>query len=403
LPDFKTSLHPARRDLLLALTATLFFGAASGINQSVLNNYLSEVHHLGAEIRGWLEFPRELPGFLIVLVSGFLTIFMRETRMASLAMLMATVGALGLGYLTPGMTMLVVWIILYSLGDHLIFTVDSVIGLKLSRHGAEGHRLGQFGGARNLGQIVGVGLIYIIAKLFGDRFGLFYLIVSGFTLLAGAMYFQLNLGRGEPPAKRLVFKRRYNLFYVISALFGIRKQIFLAFGSWVLVAVNGVPVSTIALLYFIAATLGVVFRPLLGDVIDWLGERTVLAADEVILMLVCLTYAFAADLISAPYHLWALYAAYVFDIVLFALRIARTTYLKKILEDSADLTPTVSAGITIDHAVAMTLPVLSGYIWTAFGYRYVFLLAGAIAVAGFFVCLRIKVKGELSPQEKSEG
>ena len=37
--------------------------------------------------------------------------------------------------------------------------------------------------------------------------------------------------------------------------------------------------STIALLYFVAATLGVILRPLLGEVIDWLGERTVLAAD----------------------------------------------------------------------------------------------------------------------------
>jgi len=39
----------------------------------------------------------------------------------------------------------------------------------------------------------------------------------------------------------------------------------------------------------------------------------------------------------------------------------------------------------------MSLPVLSGYIWEAYGFRWVFLLAGAIAVAGFFVCLRIRV------------
>ena len=43
------------------------------------------------------------------------------------------------------------------------------------------------------------------------------------------------------------------------------------------------------------------------------------------------------------------------------------------------------------HAVAMSLPILSGYIWEAWGYRWVFILAGAIALAGFFVCLRIRV------------
>jgi len=76
--------------------------------------------------------------------------------------------------------------------------------------------------------------------------------------------------------------------------------------------------------------------------------------------------------------------------VLFALRIARTTYLKKIADDPADITPTISMGITIDHLVAMSLPVVSGYLWEAYGYRWVFLLAGAIALAGFFVCLRIR-------------
>jgi MFS family permease len=159
----------------------------------------------------------------------------------------------------------------------------------------------------------------------------------------------------------------------------------------VLVELHGVAVSTIALLYFIAATLGVVLRPLLGDVIDWLGERTVLAVDEIMLLVVCLVYAFASDILPAPWDLWLLYGAYVLDNILFALRVARTTYLQKIAVDPGDITPSISLGITIDHAVAMTLPILSGYIWEAIGYEWVFLLAGAIAAAGFFLCLKIRV------------
>jgi hypothetical protein len=120
------------------------------------------------------------------------------------------------------------------------------------------------------------------------------------------------------------------------------------------------------------------------------GERVVLAADELLLLAICLTYAFAADVLSGSAVLMALYAAYVLDMILFALRVARTTYLKKIADDPADITPTISMGITIDHAVAMTLPVLSGYIWEAYGFQWVFILAGAIALVGFFVCLRIR-------------
>ncbi len=378
------------KDLKRALLATLFFGAASGIFIATLNNYLSEIHHLGAEARGWLEFPRELPGFLIMFVAGAMLTVFRETQMAAAAMLLTALGAIGLGYLAPTHAALVVFIIIWSLGDHIIFAVEGPIGLKLAKGGKEGRRLGQFGGARNLGTILGVGVIFVLARTLGDRFSLFYAIAAGSALIAGVLYAGLNVGRGDPPSRRLVFKKKYRLFYLISALFGIRKQIFIAFGAWVLVEIHGVSVSTIALLYFIAATLGVILRPLLGEVIDWLGERTVLAADELLLLGVCLTYAFAGDIFSGNAVLLALYAAYIFDITLFALRVARTTYLKKIVDDPDEITPTISMGITIDHAVAMTLPILSGYIWEAYGFQWVFILAGAIAFVGFFVCLRIR-------------
>ena len=92
------------------------------------------------------------------------------------------------------------------------------------------------------------------------------------------------------------------------------------------------------------------------------GGVELLQGDELLLLLICLAYAFASDILPQPYDLWLLYGAYVFDSVLFALRIARTTYLKKIAEDPPDITPTISTGITIDHAVATTLPILSGYI-----------------------------------------
>jgi predicted MFS family arabinose efflux permease len=378
-----------RPELKRVLLATLFFGAASGIFTATLNNYLAEVHHLDAEARGWLELPRELPGFLIMFVAGAMLTVFRETQMAAAAMVLTAIGAVGLGYLAPTHAALVVFIVIWSLGDHIIFAVEGPIGLKLADGGKEGRRLGQFGGARNLGTILGVGTIYVLARFLGDRFSLFYAIAAGSALVAGVLYARLQIGRGDPPSRRLVYKKKYRLFYAISALFGIRKQIFLAFGAWVLVEIHGVPVSTIALLYFIAASLGVILRPLLGEVIDWLGERTVLATDELLLLAICLTYAFAGDLLHGRAVLFALYGAYILDMVLFALRVARTTYLKKIVDDPSDITPTISMGITIDHAVAMTLPVLSGYIWEAYGFRWVFILAGAIALAGFFVCLRI--------------
>jgi hypothetical protein len=374
-------IGPDFRHMLLA---TLFFGAASGIFMSTLNNYLDAVHGLGAAQRGWLEFPRELPGFLIIGVSALLLSFMREARMAALAMILTAAGALGLGLLADGTVLLIVFIIVWSLGDHIIFAVEGPIGLTLAKRGNEGRRLGQLGGARNFGTILGVALVWILARLAGDRYDLFYGLAALCALLAGWHYMRLGVVGTNARSRRFVLKRKYTLFYAISALFGVRKQIFLAFGGWVLVSLHGVPVSTIALLYFIAAALGVLVRPLLGDVIDWVGERIVLAADELLLLGICLVYAFMHDV-------RLLYGAYILDSVLFALRIARTTYLKKIADDPSDITPTIATGITIDHVVAMSLPVLSGWLWETYGHQWVFLLAGGIAVAGFFVCLQIRI------------
>jgi predicted MFS family arabinose efflux permease len=382
---------PHQRDFIFLLTATLLFGAASGIFASSFNNYISEVHHLDAEARGWIEFPRELPGFLMLFISAFMLSFIRETKMAAAAMVLSSAGALGLGFVSEGIFSLVAFTIIWSMGEHIIIAVEDPIGLRLAKTGAEGHRLGQIGGARNLGIIIGVGAIYFVSKALGPRYDIFFVIAAASASVAGIFYFLLNLKQGETRSRRMVFKKKYSLFYAVSALFGVRKQIFLAFGSWVLVSLHKVPVSTIALLYFSAAVIGVIIRPLLGDVIDWLGERAVLAADEVLLLFICLAYAFAGDLFSSEVAKHILYGAYILDSVLFALRIARNTYLKKIAEDPADITPTISLGITIDHFVAMTLPVLSGYIWTVLGFRYVFILAAAVAVAGFFVCLRIRV------------
>ncbi len=384
-------LNSVTGDFRRLILATMFFGATSGIFMATLNNYLMDSHGFDAGDRGWLELPREMPGFFIFLVVSLLLMKLRESRIATLAMACTALGALGLGYLSSSTLTLVIFIIIWSLGDHIIFAVEGPLGLKLALRGGEGRRLGQLGGARNFGVILGVSAVWVLSHYMGNRYDLFYLFAGSTALLAGFFYFRLQIKGDQRPPRRFLYRREYHIFYAISALFGIRKQIFMVFGSWVLVSMHGVPVSTIALLYFLASLLGVILRPLLGDVIDWLGERRVLATDEVMLLVVCLVYAFASDVLPDPWDLRVLYGAYILDHILFALRIARTTYLKKIALHPSDITPTISLGITIDHIVAMSLPVLSGFIWERFGHQYVFLMAGAIAVGGFFICLQIKI------------
>ncbi len=380
-----------RLDFRRMLLASVAFGATSGIFNATLGNYLHDVHAFSAEARGWLEFPRELPGFLVLLTAGFLAARYREGRAMATAMLVTMAGALGLALITPSAWMVVLWIFVWSSGDHMNFALEGPLGLKLAKRGGEGRRLGQFGGAKNLGGLIGAGAVFLIARVLGEDYRVFYLVAAALALVAAYNFFRIETGRGDKAPRRFVWRREYHIFYAISALFGIRKQIFFVFGTWVLVDIHEVPVSTIATLMFLGSGLGVVLRPLLGDVIDWVGERIVLAVDEIMLILICLVYAFGDAVFGPTAVIWALYAAYVLDQTLFALRVARTTYLQKIAVDPADITPTMSMGVTIDHAVAMSLPIASGWLWVNVGYQWVFVMAGVIALAGFFVCLRIRV------------
>lgn len=56
------------RDFNLFLLAGLFSGVGAGIYTSIFNNYLSDIFKLSEDIRGFLEVPREAPGFFIMLI-----------------------------------------------------------------------------------------------------------------------------------------------------------------------------------------------------------------------------------------------------------------------------------------------------------------------------------------------
>jgi len=183
---------------------------------------------------------------------------------------------------------------------------------------------------------------------------------------------------------RFVWHRSYWLYYTLALLFGARKQIFITFGPWVLVRVFDQPAYVIAQLWIVAALLGVVIQPLLGRAIDRFGERKVLLVDSVMVFTVCAGYGFAHLIENTTLALWLLYACYVTDNLLFGVNMARTTYLSKIVVAKEHLSPTLSLGISINHAVSMSLPAVGGLIWIKFGHPAVFLFAGGIAVLMFF-------------------
>ena len=92
--------------------------------------------------RSFLEFPRELPGFLVVFVSAALW-FLCSRRLGVVAMIFGAVGAVLIGFASSSYGVMIVWLFIYSLGNHLFMPIASTIGMELAREGQDGRRLGQ--------------------------------------------------------------------------------------------------------------------------------------------------------------------------------------------------------------------------------------------------------------------
>ncbi len=353
-------------------------GLTSGIFETTFNNFLNDTFHITAKARGKLEFPRELPGFLVALVGGAL-FFLSEVKLGAFAAFAAALGIAGLVSVGTSWGPMVLCMVLWSTGNHLLMPVNNTIALSLAPRERRAARLGQIGAVGVAAAIVGSSLVWL---------GLEYLHISYRGILSvaacGALVAAAAMTRVPPlPARgvqrpKLVLKRRYSLYYLLCVFSGSRKQIFVTFGPWVLIKVFHEPAPTIAKLWIVASIVGIFFQPALGKAIDRFGERAILMLDAILIMGVCLGYGFAhATPLARPVHL--VYVCYVLDNILFAMGMARATYIDRIAETEADVHASLSVGVSIDHAVSMSIPTLGGWLWVQYGFPYVFVAAAAIA------------------------
>ena len=368
----------------LFLTGVLFLGVNSGVLNAAFNNYLNDSFSLTSRQRGFLEFPRELPGFLLIFITGLLS-GLPVRQWAVLTALFSAAGIAGLAFLSPSFAPMLFWMLLWSTGGHLYMAVESVMGLRFSKAGGQGRRLGQISGMANFAGIAGAGLAWAAARLAGPALYRWAFGCAALSALAAAWYFsrlEKMDGSAAPGGRRFVYRPAYRLYYLLNVLFGARKQIFLTFAPWVLVTQFGASPAVMAALGMAAAAAGVVFRQAFGELTDAIGERRMFMADAAILLGICSGFAFSG---------WRplLYFLFVLDNLMFATRIARTTYLNRIVEDRAHIAPTVSLGVTLDHAVSMTVPAAGGLLWAACGYRSVFVAASLLSVAGFLSALAV--------------
>jgi predicted MFS family arabinose efflux permease len=141
----------------------------------------------------------------------------------------------------------------------------------------------------------------------------------------------------------------------------------------------------------IGGVIGILFQPFLGWATDHLGERTVLSSEAVLLVFVCFGYGFAKFLFPEGVAFLITCACFLLDQMLMSVSLARSTYMRKIAYQVSDVQPALTISVTIDHVFSISVALLGGIIWNAFGFQYVFLLGIFIASGNFLAALQVRV------------
>lgn len=367
--------------LALFFVAVFLTSATMGVHESIFNNFLADTFRLSAGSRGWLEFPRELPGLLVVVMTGLLAA-LPVTRLGVVGAAVLALGLAGLGLLGSSWTGMLAMMLLGSAGMHLLQPVGDSLSIGLANEGGRGRRMGQAGAVGTVGMIVGTGFVWLFFDAADPPYAFGFLCAAGVAALAALVFSSMHVPHLHRPRTRLVVRRQYGLYYVLEFLFGARKQVFITFGPWVLIQVYGQPASAIAGLLMIAAVLGVAFKPLVGWAIDRFGERVVLVLDGIVLAFVCIGYGYAGLLLDDAEAARRLASTcFVLDQLLFALGTGRAVYVSRLVPSPQELTSTLSVGISINHIASMTIPAFAGAVWVGYGYQNVFLGAAVLALA----------------------
>jgi predicted MFS family arabinose efflux permease len=347
-----------RNTILLALTF-FFVWIGQGLWTSVNTNYFVQDLALSGRQILWLAGIREIPGLLLVFLAA-LVMRLPLSRRAGASLLL-----MGLGFGCYGLvhtyTALIAVALVGSIGFHNWFAVSNALGIGLAEKGRAGRILGRMNAVGMLASVVGM----VMVMLLSERLGLrpFYF-VSGVSLMVAAIIVSrlpTDIGGDTSETPRLLFRRRYWLYYVLILFQGVRTQVFAAFGPWVLVQFYQVAASQLAMLMVISQMVNLLVAPRVGDWVDRLGERRALTGSYLIMAAAFAGYA-------TLHNVWLLALMYILINLLFLFRFALATYVDRIAP-AEELAPTLSAGVSVNHVTSVGVSLIVGGLIGSLGYE----------------------------------
>jgi hypothetical protein len=365
--------------IITSILMTLTFAAWVAL----LNNFaIEKAAFTGKEI-GMLQSLREIPGFL-AFTAVFILLAVKEQTFALLSLCVLSIGVAITG-LFPFEIGLYATTVLMSVGFHYFETVKNSLSLQwLSKEEAPAV-LGQLISASALASLITYAIIWVCFSVFKIEYSLAYLIFGGIGFLL-FVWLWFTFPQFENPVeqhKKLILRKRYWLYYLLTFFSGARRQIFMVFAGFMMVEKFGYSAADIALLFIANHVLNLYFAPKIGRWIGKIGERKALTVEYIGLVLVFTGYALVEDSNFAA-------GLYVIDHLFFAMAIAIKTFFQKIA-DPADIASTSAVSFTINHIAAVVIPAAFGILWL-YSPASVFYAGAAMALTSLILSQRVDIE-----------
>ena len=380
--------------VVLALTAL-----ANGLGNNILSNYFNEVFHIDSVQRGFIEIPRESPGILCMVLVAALG-FLGNLWMSVVAQSLVLVGFIVMGWLSPGYGMMLIFMFVHSLGMHLFMPLNDAISMDLAEKGKVGTTLGKFKGVTTLFNMAAAVMVF-----FGFRTGFFSFgtktvlpFAIGSVCTAGAVVLLAVMAlssRQKDTVKnhKLLSRKRYMPYYMVTLAYGCQKRIKIVFAPWVIINLMDQGADTVALLTIVVHLAGTWIAPVIGRMLDPLGVRKMLLVEAgyiAVSFSVMGLLAGMLDSFAAGGGLtWLVYGAYVLCVLFEQFNMVHSYMMRSIALDPSEVTQTLSVGLSVDHIMAIIASPIMGLIWNAWGVQYVFLAAALSALLQVAAAKRI--------------
>jgi len=347
----------------------------------LFNNFAVEVAGLQGNHVGMIQSVREIPGFL-ALLAIFVIIFIKEHRLSALSILFLGIGLAATG-IFPSYPGLLLTTLIASFGFHYFETTNQSLTLQyFDKHTSPW----VFGKLRSLSAASNIGIgvfIYLFASILD--FTQIYLVIGVMIIAAGLWGFLKDPADRNivPQHKKMIFRKKYWLFYFLTFMGGARRQIFMAFAVFLLVKKFQFSVQEVTALFVINNLINYFLSPIIGKAIIRFGERKVLSLEYSSLIFIFLAYAAVGSKILVA-------LLYILDHIFFNFSIAIRTYFQKI-GDPRDIASSMAVGFTINHVAAVFLPAIGGMLWMI-DYRIPFVAGAFMSLISLIAVQQISIR-----------